>query len=149
MQPDNFSSQLQDNQLPPLTVLPAPPSPVSIPQPTLNSLPMTTFPPPASVESTIVPPPFPLCCCGFCQLREVPQRRYQSTQISMEGDTRIGETVTFSKGGCGIPLRDAVENRLSGLVGGDDLMFDGFNVSAFSLRIEVCHLFIFPTNHER
>ena len=149
MQPDNFSSQLQDSQLPPLTVLPAPPSPISIPQPALNSLPMTTFPPPTSVESTIVPPPFPLCCCGFCQLREVPQRRYQSTQISMEGDTRIGEAVTFSKGGCGIPLRDAVENRLSGLVGGDDLMFDGFNVSAFSLRIEVCHLFLFPPGRER
>ena len=55
----------------------------------------------------------------------------------METDSRIGETISFSKGGCGIPLRDAVENRLSGLVGGDDLMFDGFNVSAFSLRIEV------------
>jgi len=54
----------------------------------------------------------------------------------MEGDSRIGEVVVFSKGGCGIPLKDAVENRLSGLVGGDDLMFDGFNVSAFSLRIE-------------
>ena len=63
----------------------------------------------------------------------------------MEGDSRIGEIVTFSKGGCGIPLRDAVENRLSGLVGGDDLMFDGFNVSAFSLRIEVCHVFLFSS----
>ena len=64
----------------------------------------------------------------------------------MEGDSRIGEVVAFSKGGCGIPLRDAVENRLSGLVGGDDLMFDGFNVSAFSLRIEVCLVIsILPT----
>lgn len=103
---------------------------------------MTTFP---SIDPTAIPPSFSPCCCGFCQLREVPQRRYQSTQISMEGDSRIGETVTFSKGGCGIPLRDAVENRLSGLVGGDDLMFDGFNVSAFSLRIEVCHLFLFSS----
>jgi len=56
----------------------------------------------------------------------------------MEADSRIGELITFSKGGCGIPLRDALENRLSGLVGGDDPMFDGFNVSAFSLRIKVC-----------
>lgn len=63
----------------------------------------------------------------------------------MEGDSRIGETVTFSKGGCGIPLRDAVDNRLSGLVGGDDLMFDGFNVTAFSLRIEVRPLFLFSS----
>jgi hypothetical protein len=149
MQPDNFSSQIQDSQLPPLTVLPAPPSPMSIPQSIPNPLPMTAFTPPASVDPTIVPSPFPLCCCGFCQLREVPQRRYQSTQISMEGDTRIGETITFSKGGCGILLRDAVENRLSGLVGGDDLMFGGFNVSAFSLRIEVCHLLLFPSIYER
>ena len=59
----------------------------------------------------------------------------------MESFSRIGEIVPFSKGGCGIPLRDAVENRLSGLVGGDDLMFDGFNVSAFSLRIEVSPAF--------
>lgn len=70
----------------------------------------------------------------------------------MESDSRIGERVTFSKGSCGIPLRDAVDNRLSGLVGGDDLMFDGFNVSAFSLRIEVCPLSILPTlasaNHQ-
>ena len=62
----------------------------------------------------------------------------------MESDSRIGERVTFSKGSCGIPLRDAVDNRLSGLVGGDDLMFDGFNVSAFSLRIEVCPIPIPP-----
>ena len=104
---------------------------------------MTAFPSSAPVNPTIVPSPLPFCCCGFCQLQEVPQRRYQSTQISVEADSRIGETVNFSKGGCGILLRDAVENRLSGLVGGDDLMFDGFNVSAFSLRIEVRPLFRF------
>ena len=90
-----------------------------------------------SAKSTIIPPQISLCGCGLCLLPEVPQRRYQSTQISGDVDSRIGETVTFSKGGCGIPLRDAVENRLSGLVGGDDPMFDGFNVTAFSLRIEV------------
>jgi len=134
LHPDNFSPHIQDSQLPPLTVLPAPPSPVTIPQPTVDPLPIANFPTSTSVNPTSVP--FPLCCCGFCQLRVVPQRRYQSTQISMEGDSRIGEVVAFSKGGCGIALSDAVENRLSGLVGGDDLMFDGFNVSAFSLRIE-------------
>ena len=133
-----------DNQLPQLTALPAPPSPVTIPilsQPATNPMPMTTlaFPLPTSASPRIIPPPVSVCGCGFCRLPEVPQRRYRSTQISMENSSRIGETVTFSKGGCGIPLRDAVENRLSGLVGGDDLMFDGFNVSAFSLRIEVRH----------
>jgi hypothetical protein len=34
-------------------------------------------------------------------------------------------------------LVDAVQNRLSGLVGGDDLMFVDTLVSTFSLRIEV------------
>ena len=142
MHPDSFSPHIQDSQLPPLTVLPAPPSPVTIPQRTADPLPIANFP---ASNPTIVPPSFPLCCCGFCQLRVVPQRRYQSTQISMEGDSRIGEVVAFSKGGCGIPLKDAVENRLSGLVGGDDLMFDGFNVSAFSLRIEVCLVISIPS----
>ena len=149
MHPDNFSPHIQDSQLPPLTVLPAPPSPVTIPQPTADSLPIANFPASALVNPANVPPAFPLCCCGFCQLRVVPQRRYQSTQISMEGDSRIGEVVAFSKGGCGIPLKDAVENRLSGLVGGDDLMFDGFNVSAFSLRIEVRPVISILPTHER
>ncbi|KAF9648914.1 hypothetical protein BDM02DRAFT_2009719 [Thelephora ganbajun] len=125
-----------DSQLPPLVT-----PPMAIPifsQSAQNPVPVTapTFPSSTSVNPTIAPPPALLCNCGFCRLQEVPQRRYQSTQISMESDSRIGETVTFSKGGCGIPLRDAIENRLSGLVGGDDPMFDGFNVSAFSLRIE-------------
>lgn len=121
------------------TTPPAPPHSVSPPQPPLDPLlpTMQTFPPQPWITPAIVPSPATVCGCGFCQLVEVPQRRYQSTQISMEADSRIGETVTFSKGGCGILLRDAIDNRLSGLVGGDDLMFDGFNVSAFSLRIEV------------
>lgn len=127
-----------ENQLPQLTALPAAPPPAAITQNYL-SMPAATFDSSAStlVKPTMIPPPAPLCGCGLCLLPEVPQRRYQSTQISGDADSRIGETVTFSKGACGIPLRDAVENRLSGLVGGDDPMFDGFNVTAFSLRIEV------------
>jgi len=143
LHPDPFSqpisclSQTPESQLPQLTALPAVPPPLAIPQ---NYIPMTTtaFDPStsSSLKRAIIPPRVPLCGCGLCLLQEVPQRRYQSTQISGDGDSRIGETVNFSKGGCGIPMRDAVENRLSGLVGGDDPMFDGFNVTAFSLRIE-------------
>ena len=129
-----------DNHLPQLTGLPSSPLPMTIP--TLshsvpNHLSMTTQAFSPSHNPIIMPPPSSVCGCGFCRLPEVPQRPYQSTQISVESGSKIGEMVTFSKGGCGIPLRDAIENRLSGLVGGDDIMFDGFNVSAFSLRIEV------------
>jgi len=129
-----------DNQLPQLTGLSTPSPLMTMPalsHPVPNHLSMTTqaFSPPTN--PMIIPPPVSVCGCGFCRLPEVPQRPYQSTQISVESGSRIGEIVTFSKGGCGIPLRDAIENRLSGLVGGDDVMFDGFNVSAFSLRIEV------------
>ena len=145
---DIFDPQVQerrvtpDNQLPQPTALPTTPSPMTIPilsQPAPNLLPMATpmFPPPTSVNPIIIPPPVPVCRCDLCQLPEVPQRRYRSTRVSIETNSRIGEIVTFSKDGSGVPLRDAVENRLSGLEGGDDLMFDGFNVSAFSLRIEV------------
>lgn len=138
---DPFNQQIPglpptpESQLPQLTALPAV-SP-SIPISTQNHMPITngSFRS-ASVNPTIVQPPISLCNCGLCRLPEVPQRRYQSTQISGDSDSRIGETVTFSKGGCGIRLRDAIENRLSGLVGGDDLMFYDFNVTAFSLRIE-------------
>jgi len=129
-----------DNHLPQLTGLPSSPPPMTIP--TLshsvpNHLSMTTQTFSPLADPIIMPPPASVCGCGFCRLPEVPQRPYQSTQISVESGSKIGEIVTFSKGGCGILLRDAIENRLSGLVGGDDIMFDGFNVSAFSLRIEV------------
>jgi hypothetical protein len=131
-----------DNQLPQPTALPVTPSPVTIPilsQPAQNLLPTATptFSPPTSVNPTINPPPVSVCRCDLCLLPEVPQRRYRSTRVSIETNSRIGEIVTFSKGGSGVPLRDAIENRLSGLEDGDDLMFDGFNVSAFSLRVEV------------
>jgi hypothetical protein len=134
-----------DNQLPQPTALPTTPSPMTIPilsQPAPNLLPMATptFPPPTSVNPTISPPPISVCRCDLCRLPKVPQRRYRSTRVSIETNSRIGEIITFSKGGSDVPLRDAVENRLSGLEGGDDLMFDGFNVSAFSLRIEVRHM---------
>ena len=135
-----------DNQLPQLTG-PSTPSPpmmnpaLSYPGP--NPLSMTAQALSPLTNPMIISPPASVCGCGFCRLPEVPQRPYQSTQISMESGSKIGEIVTFSKGGCGIPLRDAIENRLSGLVGGDDIMFDGFNVSAFSLRIEVSPAFRF------
>jgi len=131
------------NQPPQITGLPTLPMPMStsgLPQPVLDPL-LMTFPPPTPVNPTDIPPPISFCTCGFCRLPEVPQRLYQSAHISMEPGSRIGELITFSKGGCGILLRDAIENRLSGLVGGDDLMFHGFNVSAFSLRITVSPTF--------
>ena len=147
---DSLDTQTQglattpDNHLPQLTGLPSSPSPMSIPTlphpvPIHMSMTTQTFSP--STNPMVMQPPTSVCDCGFCRLPEVPQRPYQSTQISVGSGSRIGEMVTFSKGGCGIPLRDAIENRLSGLVGGDDIMFDGFNVSAFSLRIEVCPAF--------
>lgn len=146
---DTFHPQTQmlaaipGNQPPYLTGLPTPPLPMSIPAPP-QSVPdplLMTFAPPTPFNPTIIAPPVSSCGCGFCQLPEIPQRPYQSTHIAMEAGSRVGEIVTFSKGRCGIPLRDAIENRLSGLVGGDDTMFHGFNVSAFSLRIEVSPAF--------
>lgn len=82
--------------------------------------------------------PLPLRCgCGLCGGLKVPQRPYIPVQTSPDLSQLNGETLTFSKGGCGIHLVDAVKNRLSGLEGGDDLMFVDAPVSTFSLRIEV------------
>ena len=67
----------------------------------------------------------------------MPQRPYQPIQSSPDPGHWNGETLSFSKGGCGIRVLDAAENRLSGLVGGDDFMFVDTAVSTFSLRIEV------------
>ena len=71
----------------------------------------------------------------------MPQRSYQPVQLSPGLFHRTGETLSFSKGGCGVRVVDAVRNRLSGLVGGDDLMFMDTAVSTFSLRIEVSYSF--------
>lgn len=148
--PDPFSTPIPglpstpESQLPQLIALPAPSPPMTIPHQNNMSVTSRIFHSPTSVNRAVISPPVPLCTCGLCRLPEVPQRRYQSTQISGDTDSRIGETVTFSKGGCGISLRDAVENRLSGLVGGDDPMFYDFNVTAFSLRIEVRIFSPFP-----
>lgn len=76
------------------------------------------------------------CGCGLCGGLEVPQRAYGPVQLLPY--IQSGETLCFSKGGCGIRVIDAAKNRLSGLVGGDDLMFMNTTVSTFSLRIEVC-----------
>jgi hypothetical protein len=67
----------------------------------------------------------------------VPQRPYQPIQLSSDICLHNGETLYFSKGGCGLPVLDAVKNRLSGLEGGDNLVFTDATVSTFSLRIEV------------
>lgn len=82
------------------------------------------------------------CGCGLCGGPEVPQRPYIPVQTSPDLSQPNGETLSFSKGGCGVPLIDAVKNRLSGLVGGDDLMFVEAPVTTFSLRIEVCAYFV-------
>jgi len=89
-------------------------------------------------HSTRAPGPLPPlgCGCGLCGGLEVPQRPYIPVQMSPDLSQRNGEIFTFSKGGCGIRLVDAVQNRLSGLVGGDDLVFVSAPVSTFSLRIE-------------
>lgn len=83
------------------------------------------------------PPLSLLCGCGLCGGLEVPQRPYIPVQMSPDLSQRNGETLTFSKGGCGVLVTDAMKNRLSGLIGGDDLMFSDAPVSTFSLRIEV------------
>lgn len=62
-------------------------------------------------------------------------------QLSSDLCLHNGETLYFSKGGCGLPVLDAVRNRLSGLEGGDDLVFTDAAVSTFSLRIEVSFSF--------
>lgn len=83
-------------------------------------------------------PPLPLGCpCGLCGGPEVPQRPYIPAQMSPSLGQRNGETLNFSKGGCGVLLVDALRNRLSGLIGGDDLMFVDAPVATFSLRIQV------------
>ena len=67
----------------------------------------------------------------------MPQRPYKPVQLSADLCLRNGETVCFSKGGCGIRVIDAVNSNLNGLVGGNDLIFANTAVSTFSLRIEV------------
>lgn len=67
----------------------------------------------------------------------MPQRAYKPIQLPPDLCLQSGETLCFSKGGCGIRVIDTVKNCLSGLVGGDDLMFINTTVSTFSLRIEV------------
>lgn len=81
------------------------------------------------------------CDCGLCNGLEVPQRAYVPVQLGSDAYQRDRETLSFSKGGCGVRLVDAVTNRLSGLVEGDDLMFPEAIVSTFSLRIEVSNRF--------
>lgn len=83
------------------------------------------------------PPLPPRCGCGLCGGLKVPQRPYTPVQMSPDLSQRSRETLTFSKGGCGIRLVEAAQNRLSGLVRGDDLVFVDAPVSTFSLRIEV------------
>ena len=67
----------------------------------------------------------------------MPQRPYNPVHPSSGFCHLDGETLSFSKGGCGIHVIDAINNRLSGLLGGDDLVFVNTAVSTFSLRIEV------------
>jgi len=82
-------------------------------------------------------PPLPLgCTCGLCEGPEVPQRPHIPAQMSPRLGQLDGETLTFSNGGCGVLLVDALKNPLSGLIGGDDLMFVDASVTIFSLRIQ-------------
>ena len=91
--------------------------------------------------SHITPPPgpplTPRCFCGLCGGPIVPQRPYALAQVPPNIFQQNPETLSFSKGGCGVRVVDAVANRLSGLVGGDDLMFFDATVTTYSLRVEV------------
>lgn len=79
----------------------------------------------------------PAVHCGVCGAIEVPQRLYRSAPLTPNLTHESGEVIFFSQGGCGIPIVDASEGRLSDLLGGDDLMFSGTTVTTFSVRIEV------------
>lgn len=87
---------------------------------------------------TLAPITFPAVHCGVCGAIEVPQRQYRSAPLAPDPTYESGEVIGFSKGGgCGVPIVDAAEYRLSDLLGGDDLMFVNTTVSTFSVRIEV------------
>jgi hypothetical protein len=91
--------------------------------------------------SHLIPPPgpplTPHCGCGLCGGLAVPQRPYVLAQVPPNLFQQNPETLNFSKGGCGVRVVDAMANRLSGLVGGDDLMFSDASVTTYSLRVEV------------
>ena len=92
----------------------------------------------AVTRSVLAPIPPTGVHCGICRTIEVPQRHYRSAPLSPDPAYENGEIITFSKGGgCGVPIIDASEYRLSDLSGGDDLMFANTTVSTFSVRIEV------------
>jgi len=110
------------------------------------------YPPRDLSSSEMLPPSYsihspsfrlpPECDCGLCGGLEVPQRPYNPAHLPPDLCHRDREILSFSKGGCGIRVVDAVSNRLSGLVGGDDLVFVNTAVSTFSLRIEVRILYV-------
>lgn len=93
----------------------------------------------AAIRPTVtIPITFPAVHCGVCGAIEVPQRQYRSAPLSPDPTYENGENIIFSKGGgCGVPVVDAAEYRLSDLLGGDDLVFADTAVSTFSVRIEV------------
>jgi len=82
-------------------------------------------------------PTTPTAHCGVCGAIDVPQRPYRSVLSSPDQTYKKREVIMFSRGGCGVPIADAAENRLSGLLGGNELVFVGATVSTFSIRIEV------------
>ncbi|KAF9777448.1 hypothetical protein BJ322DRAFT_1056084 [Thelephora terrestris] len=92
-----------------------------------------------ALASRLTPTPvaFPAVHCGNCGAVEVPQRQYRSAPLAPDPTYDTGDVIVFSKaGGCGVPIVDAAEYRLSDLLGGDDLMFVNTTVSTFSVRIE-------------
>ena len=79
----------------------------------------------------------PAVHCGVCGAIEVPQRPYRSALLFSDPTYENEEVIVFSQGRCGVSIVDAFEGRISGLFGGDDLMFADTAVSTFSIRIEV------------
>lgn len=103
-------------------------------QPSIDPTSITSV---AVTRPTLAPIPPTGVHCGICRAIEVPQRHYRSAPLSPDPVYENGEIVNFSKGGgCGVPIIDASEYRLSDLVRGDDLMFANTTVSTFSVRIE-------------
>ena len=112
--------------------------PASSPNPLRSLSDQTSIGVAVPTHTTLAPITSPAVHCGTCGAIQVPQRQYRSAPLSPDPTYEHGEVILFSKGGgCGVPVNDAAEYRLSDLFGGDDIIFADTAVTTFSVRIEV------------
>jgi len=78
------------------------------------------------------------CVCGCGRGACIPQREYERPRTDPLSLAELQEMITFGvEGGCGYPLKDALNKQYTGLSGRDDKMFVDCK-SSISVRLEVC-----------